>query len=38
MSAALKFISQMTNDLFERQMSRAASRIAGRHLFRHNAA
>jgi hypothetical protein len=39
MSAALKFISRMTNDLFERHMSRAACRItASEHRFWHHAA
>jgi hypothetical protein len=39
MNNALKFISWMTNNLFERQMSRAASRISAReHLFWHQAA
>ncbi len=30
MNTALKFISKMTNELFERQMSRAANRISAR--------
>jgi hypothetical protein len=39
MTAALKFISQITNTLFERQMSRAANRICARqHFFPHRAA
>jgi hypothetical protein len=39
MTTALKFISKMTNELFERQMSRAASRISAReHRFWHHAA
>ncbi len=39
MSAALKLIRQMTNNLFERQMNRAASRISAReHRFWHHAA
>jgi hypothetical protein len=39
MSAALKLFRRMTNDLFERQMNRAASRISAReHRFWHHAA
>jgi hypothetical protein len=39
MSAALKFIRWMTNDLFEHHMSRAACRIsAGEHRLWHHAA
>ena len=38
-AAALKFIGQMTNKLFELQMTRAASRIsANEHRFWHHAA
>jgi hypothetical protein len=33
MTAALKFISQITNDLFERQMNRAALCISARQDF-----
>jgi hypothetical protein len=36
--SVLKFISKMTNELFERQMSRAAIRISAReHRFWHQA-
>lgn len=39
MNAALKFIRRMTNDLFERHMSRAACRIsAGEQRLWHHAA
>ena len=39
MNAALKLIRRMTNDVFERQMNRAASRIsANEHRFWHHAA
>jgi hypothetical protein len=39
MTAALKFLSNMANTIFERQMSRAAHRIcAHQQLFPHRAA
>jgi hypothetical protein len=38
MTTALKFLSQITNDLFERQMNRTATRIsASRSFFAHHA-
>ena len=38
MTTALKFLTQITNDLFERQMSRTATRIsASRSFFAHRA-
>ena len=33
MLAALKYLSRVTNDLFELQMSRAARRIERAHIF-----
>jgi hypothetical protein len=39
MTSALKYLSQITNDIFERQMRRAALRInANQHFFPHRAA
>jgi hypothetical protein len=39
MTTALKILSQIANDIFERHMLRAASRIsATQHLFPHQAA
>jgi hypothetical protein len=39
MTAAIKFFSKIANDIFERQMTRAATRISERqHLFPHHAA
>jgi hypothetical protein len=39
MTAALKFLSQITNDFFDRQMNRAANRISARqHFFPQRAA
>jgi hypothetical protein len=39
MTVALKFLGQITNDIFERQMRRAALRInANQHFFGHRAA
>jgi hypothetical protein len=39
MTTALKFLSQITNDFFDRQMSRAANRISARqHFFPHHTA
>jgi hypothetical protein len=38
MTAALKYLSQVANTIFERQMARAASRISARQqLFPHHA-
>jgi len=39
MTAALNYLSRITNAIFERQMRRAAMRISARqHLFPHRAA
>jgi hypothetical protein len=39
MTAYIKYLSQIANDIFERQMSRAATRISARqHLFPNHAA
>jgi hypothetical protein len=39
MTAVLKFLGKITNDIFERQMRRAALRIgASQHFFAHHAA
>jgi hypothetical protein len=39
MTAYIKYLSQVANDIFERRMSRAATRISARQqLFPHHAA
>jgi hypothetical protein len=39
MTAYIKYLSQVANDIFEHQMSRAATRISSRqHYFPHHAA